>query len=147
MKNSVGFFFTFYYSFFTIFPDGTDIIPIDIVAKITRMSGVVVGVLINLLLLTVYLTISNEKFKENLSNLSDITDNYSKEIQIHFENKYGYNPTEGLNKIKNLGSSIDGLIVKIKELIKILSENKIKVLKLNKFNPELTLKKGTGAPG
>ena len=31
----------------------------------------------------------------------------------------------------------------LKELIKILSENKIKVLKLNKFNPELTLKKGT----
>ena len=31
----------------------------------------------------------------------------------------------------------------LKELIKILSENKIKVIKLNKFNPELTLKKGT----
>ncbi len=31
----------------------------------------------------------------------------------------------------------------LKELIKILSENKIKVLKLNNFNPELTLKKGT----
>jgi DUF1009 family protein len=31
----------------------------------------------------------------------------------------------------------------LKELIKILSENKVRVLKLNKFNPELTLKKGT----
>ena len=30
----------------------------------------------------------------------------------------------------------------LKELIKILSENKIKVVKLNTFNPELTLKKG-----
>ena len=30
----------------------------------------------------------------------------------------------------------------LKELTKILAENKIKVLKLNKFNPELTLKKG-----
>ena len=30
----------------------------------------------------------------------------------------------------------------LKELIKILSENKIKVLKLNFFNPELTLRKG-----
>ena len=30
----------------------------------------------------------------------------------------------------------------LKELIKILSENKIKVVKLNIFNPELTLKKG-----
>ena len=30
----------------------------------------------------------------------------------------------------------------LKELIKILAENKIKVLKLNFFNPELTLKKG-----
>ena len=30
----------------------------------------------------------------------------------------------------------------LKELIKILSENKIIVIKLNKFNPELTLKKG-----
>ena len=31
----------------------------------------------------------------------------------------------------------------LKVLIKILSENKIKVIKLNTFNPELTLKKGT----
>ena len=31
----------------------------------------------------------------------------------------------------------------LKALIKILSENKIKVIKLNTFNPELTLKKGT----
>ena len=30
----------------------------------------------------------------------------------------------------------------LKSLIKILSENKIKVIKLNTFNPELTLKKG-----
>jgi len=30
----------------------------------------------------------------------------------------------------------------LKELIKILSENKIKVIKLNTFNPELTLRKG-----
>ena len=30
----------------------------------------------------------------------------------------------------------------LKELIKILSENKIKVIKLNTFNPELTLSKG-----
>ena len=30
----------------------------------------------------------------------------------------------------------------LKELIKILSENNIKVIKLNFFNPELTLKKG-----
>ncbi len=30
----------------------------------------------------------------------------------------------------------------LKELIKILAENKIKVIKLNSFNPELTLKKG-----
>ena len=30
----------------------------------------------------------------------------------------------------------------LKALIKILSENKIKVIRLNTFNPELTLKKG-----
>ena len=30
----------------------------------------------------------------------------------------------------------------LKELIKILAENKIKVIKLNTFNPELTLKRG-----
>ena len=30
----------------------------------------------------------------------------------------------------------------LKELIKILSENKIKVIKLNRYNPELTLKRG-----
>jgi len=109
----------FYYSFFTIFPNGTDIIPIGISAKIIRMAGVTVGVIINLLLLAVYLTISNERFKENLSKLSTITDNYTKGIQSHFEKKYGCNPTDGLKKMKNMGSKIDSTITILKEALKI----------------------------
>ena len=40
------------------------------------------------------------------------------------------------NLITDLTGKIDGAS-SLKELIKILGENKIKVLKLNKFNPEL----------
>ncbi|SHG02020.1 hypothetical protein SAMN05444274_1205 [Mariniphaga anaerophila] len=108
----------FYYSFFTIFPDGTDIEPVSTIAKVTRMAGVSVGVLINLLLLTVYLTISNERFKENLSKLSLITDNYTKGIQNHFEKKYGCNPTDGLKQLNKFGSKIDDILKQVRKHIK-----------------------------
>lgn len=111
------FFDFFYYSFFTIIPDGTDITPITILSKSIRMTGVMVGVLINLLLLTVYLTISNERFKENLERLLNFTDNYSKGINVHFEKKYGKNPTEALKKLNTLGSSIDSTMKLIKTLM------------------------------
>ena len=83
------------------------------------MAGVLVGVLINLLLLTVYLTISNERFKENLEQLLNFTDNYSKGINVHFEKKYGKNPTEALKKLSALGSSIDSTMKLIKTFMNI----------------------------
>ncbi|MDD3939628.1 MAG: hypothetical protein PHF49_03185 [Patescibacteria group bacterium] len=117
MNFTPKYFDFFYYSFFTIFPDGTDIEPLSRLAKITRMAGVSVGVIINLLLLTVYLTISNERFKENLSKLSLITDKYTKGIQTHFENKYGCNPTDGLKQVTKFGSKIDDILKKVREHI------------------------------
>ena len=115
LNFSPKYFDFFYYSFFTIFPDGTDIEPLSRLAKITRMAGVSVGVIINLLLLTVYLTISNERFKENLSKLSLITDKYTKGIQSHFENKYGCNPTDGLKQLNNFGSEVADILKKVRE--------------------------------
>lgn len=108
----------FYYSFFTIFPDGTDIVPISVIAKLTRMTGVSVGIIINLLLLTVYLTISSEKFKENLSKLSTIADNYTKEIHQHFEIKYGCNPADGIKRLNDFGSKIDSILKQVRGHIK-----------------------------
>lgn len=114
-----NFFDFFYYSFFTIFPNGTDIIPITVLSKSIRMAGVMVGVIINLLLITVYLTISNERFKENLERLLNFTDNYSKGINGHFEKKYGNNPTEALKKLRGLGSEIEGVMKLIKTFMNI----------------------------
>lgn len=113
------FFDFFYYSFFTIIPDGSDIDPITVLSKSIRMAGVLVGVIINLLLLTVYLTISTERFKENLERLLNFTDNYSKGINVHFEKKYGKNPTEALKKLSALGSSIDSTMKLIKTFMNI----------------------------
>jgi hypothetical protein len=108
----------FYYSFFTIFPDGTDIVPISVISKIARMAGVSVGVVINLLLLTFYIAISSEKFKENLSKISKVTDKYTIEIQQHFKLKYGCNPADGIKRLKEMGSEIDSLIKDFRKHIK-----------------------------
>lgn len=97
----------FYYSFFTVFPDGTDIEPVSKIAKIIRMVGVFIGVIINLLLLTVYLTISNEKYKENLEKLSTFSSEYSKKVDDYFKRKYGHDPAEGLKKIKKISSTVE----------------------------------------
>ena len=49
---------------------------------------------------------------------------------------------KGIYYIPRIKASKLGDAAILKELIKILSENKIKVIKLNTFNPELTLSKG-----
>jgi len=90
------------------------------------MIGVFIGVIINLLLLTVYLTISNEKFKENLEKLYIFTEDYSKAINQRFEEKFGHSPTQGLQIIKGatqglqiikgVGSSIESVISSLNKL-------------------------------
>ncbi|HRD82119.1 MAG TPA: hypothetical protein PLL53_15275 [Saprospiraceae bacterium] len=116
IEYNATYFDFFYYSFFTIFPDGTDIEPIEKSTKSIRMIGVFIGVIINLLLLTVYLTISNEKFKENLEKLYIFTEDYSKAINQRFEEKFGHSPTQGLQIIKGVGSSIESVISSLNKL-------------------------------
>lgn len=108
--DNAKYFDFFYYSFFTVFPEGTDIEPVGMITKSVRMVGVTIGVVINLLLLTFYIAISNERYKENLGKLSIFAENYSKEISIYFVKKFGYNPSDGLEKLKTFGSNIDNII-------------------------------------
>ncbi len=82
------------------------------------MAGVSVGVIINILLLTLYLTVSNEKFKENLKYLSNFTENYSKDINDYFEKKYGINPAEAFIKLKSIGTGIESTINFMRKLMK-----------------------------
>lgn len=110
------FFDFFYYSFFTIIPDGTDIEPVSQFAKIIRMLGVLVGVIINLLILAVYLTVVSDKYKENLGKAILLSNVYSNEIKNHFKNKYGISPKEGIEKMKKIGSKIDTHISEMKNL-------------------------------
>ena len=106
-----------YYSFFLIFPEGVDIEPVTMISKIARMAGVFTSAILNLLLLAFYLTISNERLKENLNNLIKLTDKYSQDIENHFELKYGHSPKEGIEKIKNFGIAIESSIKTLRKLI------------------------------
>lgn len=120
-KIEVGFipkyFHFFYYSFFTIIPDGTDIEPATNLAKMIRMAGVIVGIFINLLVLAVYFTVSSDKYKENLEKAIKFTDESSKEIRNYFIEKYGHEPTEGINKLKSLGSTIEMTLKSVNDLL------------------------------
>ena len=115
--NTSSYFDFMYYSFFLIFPEGVDIEPVTMMSKIARMAGVFTSAILNLLLLAFYLTISNERLKENLSNLITLTDKYSQDIENHFERKYGHSPKEGIEKIKNFGIAIESSIEALKKLI------------------------------
>lgn len=106
----------FYYSFFTIFPDGTDITPLSETAKMVRMAGVSIGFLINLLLLIVYLTVVNDKYKENLNKLIKYANRYSEDAKRYFNKKYGQNPVEMLKKLKKPGSDLENMMFAIRSL-------------------------------
>jgi len=99
----------FYYSFFTIIPDGTDIEPITATAKSIRMVGVVIGIVINLLVLAVYFSVSNDKYKENLEKILRYTEIYSTEISNHYKEKYGQEPADGIKKLKVASSALKSI--------------------------------------
>lgn len=99
----------FYYSFFTIIPDGTDIEPITKSAKLVRMGGVIVGIFINLIVLAVYLAVNSERYRENLEKIIRYTDVYSNEVKEHFKEKYGKEPSEGLKNLKAAGKALKSI--------------------------------------
>lgn len=105
-----NYFHFFYYSFFTIIPDGIDIVPLGTLAKIIRMLGVIVGVLINFLILAVYFSVSNDKYKENLEKIIGVTEQFSKNSSNLYHEKYGHSTVDGINKLKERGSKIESQI-------------------------------------
>ena len=107
----------FYYSFFTIFPDGSDIEPITRLSKLVRMIGVGVGVIINLLILVVLVTVKSERYKDNLQWLSKWSNSYSSEIAIYFEEKYGRKTADGLKFLLESGSEAAKYLDKFKKLL------------------------------
>lgn len=109
----------FYYSFFTIIPDGTDIEPITQLSKSIRMMGVGVGVFINLLILAVYFTVSSDRYKANLERLVKISDEYSKGANSYFVEKYGKSPTEAMKDLKGRSTELETQIYFLKNLLKI----------------------------
>jgi len=108
----------FYYSFFTIFPDGSDIEPLSRMAKVVRMCGVGVGVIVNLLILVVLVTVKSERYKENLQSLNDWANSYASEIAFYFEEKYGQKTADGLKFLIESGSETAKYLNKMKNLLK-----------------------------
>ena len=99
-----NFFNFFYYSFFTIIPDGTDITPATELAKAIRMGGVSIGILLNLLILTFYFLVFTDKYKENLSNMIEYFEKYSKEA-----NDYVTSKSKSIDTIEKLKNDSDKL--------------------------------------
>ena len=96
-----------------------DIEPLTRLAKATRMAGVSVGVIINLLILAVYFTVRTDKYKENLQYLSNWSNEYSTKVEEYFFEKYGKKPADGLAMLKEAGNQIIEGIETIKKYLKI----------------------------
>ncbi len=107
----------FFYSFFTIFPDGVDLQPNTEISKSIKMIGVFVGLAINVLVFIVYVTVINDKYKENLGELVDTSERYSKEIGDYFNEKYDKNIVDGYEWLKLTGSSLAHFLEEIKKII------------------------------
>ena len=97
----------FEYSFYSIFPEGIGISPISDIARILRMLGTFTGVLLNVFLFIIYMTVSNERQKENLDRMLNYTTERSQRFETHFKEKYGKSPSEGIDWIKSRGSEIE----------------------------------------
>lgn len=117
-SGTPSYFEFFYYSFFTIFPDGSDIEPLSRMSKIVRMSGVGVGILVNLLIFIVFITVKSERYKENLQYLNEWAASHSTEVALYFEEKFGLRTAEGLNFLIESGSATAKYLTRLKNLLK-----------------------------
>lgn len=109
----------FYYSFFTIFPDGVDIEPVTRTSKSIKMIGVFVGVFINLVIFALYLTINSERYKKNLQQVSIWSDSASNVINSYFIEKYGKEPTEALKWMTSVGSDLEKTLDEARKFFKL----------------------------
>ena len=117
--NFIPSFFDFiYYTFFTIFPDGTDISAASDIAKLIRMSGAFIGIIINLLLLTVFFAITSDRFKKIFERVSNMTDNYSKGINVYFERKFEKTPKEVFDHLSKLENPTVKEILQFRKFMK-----------------------------
>ncbi len=95
-----------YYSFFTIFSEGVDIDPVSQTAKAFRMLGVFIGAFINFLILAVYFTVVNEKYKQNLKGLTSWTTIFTGKMNEHMKKKHNRDGEQNKHWLKAQGSDI-----------------------------------------
>lgn len=110
VKSVPNYFAFFYYSFFTIFSDGSDISPITTTAKVFRMAGFSVGVILNLIILTFYITTITSKYRNNLKSLIVYFETYSKESKEYFAKKFKNHPITIISEIKKKSTNIKNLV-------------------------------------
>ncbi|MDW7692992.1 hypothetical protein R9C00_10320 [Flammeovirgaceae bacterium SG7u.111] len=89
LETNPTFFNFFYYSVYSVFPNGTDIIAQSIYAKSLQIIGVFVGVVIQIIILAISFTISTEKYKESYSLISAYSEKYSNKHKEKILKKYG----------------------------------------------------------
>lgn len=116
--TSLGYFDFLFYSFFTIIPDGTNITPLTYASKTVKMLGVLIGYGINILIFALYIGINSKKFQENLEKVSVWSSNSSTNLTEYFSNKYGKNPIEGYEWLRQKGSQIETTIETLSKLLR-----------------------------
>ncbi|MEQ1665823.1 MAG: hypothetical protein ABL927_10645, partial [Bdellovibrionales bacterium] len=75
------------------------------------------GVLLNVFLFIFYMTVSNERQKENLDRMLNYTTERSLRFETYFKEKYGKSPSEGIDWIKSRGSQIETILDQIRRRI------------------------------
>lgn len=118
VEGEVFFFDFFYYSFFTLIPDSTDIEPASNVTKVIKMVGVGIGVYINIVILVLLITVRTSRYSENLQKVSKISAEFSQEITEYFISKYQKDPKGGLKWLLEKESKVAEALVKFGDWIR-----------------------------
>ena len=116
--TSLGYFDFLFYSFFTIIPDGTNITPLTYASKTIKMLGVLVGYGINILIFALYIGTNSKKFQDNLEKVSVWSSSTNTNLKEYFFKKYGKNPIEGYEWLRNKGSQIESKIEGLRKLFR-----------------------------
>lgn len=115
--NAEGSLFDFFnYTIYSVIPDGTDITPKSLAAKTVRIFSTLAGVFILTILIAVFFSVGSEKYKEDVIEVINFSDDRISQIQNYIIEKYAIPANEAINELLNAKSALANAISEIHKM-------------------------------
>lgn len=116
VSPNTGIFDFINYTIYSIMPDGTDIIPATTLTKAIRLFSTFTGIFILVILISVFFSISGEKYKEDITEVVKFSEFQVGEIQNYMIEKYAMPIHEAISELQKIKSSMINIVIELNKI-------------------------------